>query len=74
MVITLIYVSSVGDLPVGGVHPVGVRKLSVDEPDESENQSFRLRRLLNSKVSQCTSRSLLPRGFVNKVFSSSDNV
>ena len=81
VVITLIYVSNVGDLPVGGVQPVGVRKLSVVYGAASLNQCCSLSRLLNSKVSRCTKRSLCFVGWgqnerprLNSVVSSSDKV
>ena len=45
--------SKVGDLPLGGVHPVGVLKGSGVLAVESLNQWLSLRRLLNRSVSRC---------------------
>ena len=50
---TLMNVSSVGDLPQGGVHPVGVTNGSGSNCGESLNQCFSLNLLLNKSASRC---------------------
>ena len=55
LVTTLMYVSRVGDLPLGGVHPVELANGSGFCCSVSLNQCFNLSLLLNSNVSLCMS-------------------
>ena len=81
LVITLIYVSNAGFLPLGGVHPVGMRKGSLINVGESLNQCCNRKRLLNSRVSRCLIISSQEEGCgqkdsprLNSTFSSSDRL